>query len=63
MTNETAVIVSGQGAQRPGMMRDMIDVYPPAQELFEAASALLGRDLYALTMKGTQEALDQTKNT
>jgi hypothetical protein len=39
----------------------MIDVYPPAQELFEAASALLGRDLYALTMKGTQEAFGSDK--
>lgn len=60
---KTAVLFSGQGGQHPGMMRDLIDADPAARELFDTASALLGRDLYALTMEGAQEELDQTENT
>lgn len=60
---KTAVLFSGQGAQFPGMMRDLTDAYPAARKLFDMASALLGRDLYALTMEGTQEELNQTENT
>lgn len=60
---KTAVLFPGQGGQRPGMMRDLVDAYPAARELFDVASAPLGRDLYALTMEGTQEELDQTENT
>lgn len=60
---KTAVMFSGQGAQHPGMMRDLIDAYPAGRKLFDTASALLGRDLYALTMEGTQEDLNQTENT
>lgn len=59
----TAVLFSGQGAQFPGMMRDLIDAYPAARELFDTASSLLGRDLYALTMEGSPEELNRTENT
>lgn len=45
------------------MMRDLIDAYPAARELFDMVSSLLGRDLYALTMEGSQEELDRTENT
>lgn len=60
---KTAILFSGQGGQQPGMMRDLIDAYPAARELFDMASALLGRDIYTLTMEGTQEELDRTENT
>lgn len=60
---KTALLFSGQGAQFPGMMKDLIDAYPVARELFDTASALLGRGLYALAMTGSQEELDQTENT
>ncbi len=60
---KTAILFSGQGAQFPGMMKDLIDAYPAARELFDAASALLGRNLYALAMEGTKEELDRTENT
>lgn len=60
---KTAVLFPGQGAQAPGMMKDVIDAYPAARERMDLASALLGRDLYALTMCGTQGQLNQTENT
>lgn len=60
---KTAVLFSGQGAQFPGMMKDLVDAYPAGRELFDTASTLLGRDIYTLTMEGTQEELDRTENT
>jgi len=60
---KTAILFSGQGAQFPGMMRDLIDAYPAARELFDTASALLGRDIYTLTMEASQAELNQTENT
>lgn len=60
---KTALLFSGQGGQSPGMMRDLIDAFPAARELFDMASALLHKDLYTLTMSGAQEELDRTENT
>lgn len=60
---KTAILFSGQGAQFPGMMGDLFERYDAAKELFDRAGALLGRDLYALTMTSTQEELDRTENT
>lgn len=60
---KTAVLFSGQGAQFPGMMRGVVDAFPTARELMDTASALLGRDLYAMAMEGSQEELNRTENT
>ena len=60
---KTAVMFSGQGTQYPGMMRDIVEEYAGARELFDMASELMGRDMFALTMNSSQEDLDQTKNT
>lgn len=54
---------SGQGAQYPGMMRDIVEEYDVARELFDMASELMGRDMLALTMDSSQDEFDQTKNT
>lgn len=59
---EAAAHSPGQGAQRPGMMKDPIDARPAARELSGTVLALLGRDLYALTMEGPGEGLDRTGN-
>lgn len=60
---KTAIVFPGQGAQYPGMMRDIFEKFPVAREVFDLASDTLGRDIYALTMEGTQEELDLTRNT
>lgn len=54
---EAAAHSPGQGAQRPGMMKDPIDARPAARELSGTVPALLGRDLYALTMEGPERDL------
>ena len=40
-----------------------METYGEAREVFDKASALLGRDIYALTMEASQEELDRTENT
>ena len=54
---------SGQGAQYPGMMRDIVEEYCVARGLFDMASELMGRDVFALAMDSSQDELDQTTNT
>ena len=54
---------SGQGAQYPGMMKDLCASESAARAVFEAADAALGRGISALCFDGTQEALNLTHNT
>jgi [acyl-carrier-protein] S-malonyltransferase len=64
-----AWVFPGQGSQKPGMAAGVLDL-PGARERFEAASALLGRDLLAICAgeagEGTAEQpsdLNDTRNT
>ena len=56
-------LFSGQGAQYPGMMKDLYDAEPSAKELFETADSVLGRKISELCFNGTQEELNLTHNT
>ena len=58
-----AFMFSGQGAQFPGMMKDLCEAEPAAREVFDAADSALGRDISALCFNGTQEELNLTHNT
>ena len=60
---KAAIMFSGQGAQHPGMMRDIYEQFDAAKEVFDQASGLLGRDMRALAMDSIQEELDRTRNT
>lgn len=60
---KTAIMFSGQGAQFPGMMRDILESDPQTKDVFELAEKVLGRDIYALSMDAPQEELDRTRNT
>ena len=61
--NQIAFIFSGQGAQYPGMMKDLRDGIIECKELFAQADAALGRDISGLCFTGPQEALNLTHNT
>ena len=58
-----AFMFSGQGAQFPGMMKDLCEAEPSARRVFDTANAALGRDIYALCFEGTQDELNLTHNT
>lgn len=57
-----AWIFPGQGAQEPGMGRDLYEQSPPARALFERADATLGRPLSTLCFDGPADSLSQTAN-
>lgn len=57
------ILFSGQGAQYPGMMKDLYEAEPAAKELFDQADAALGRDISTVCFEGTQEDLNLTHNT
>lgn len=58
-----AILFSGQGAQYPGMMKDLYDAEPAAKALFDKADAALGRKISEVCFEGTQEDLNLTHNT
>lgn len=58
-----AAIFPGQGAQYPGMGKDLYDNHPEAKKLFENANALLGFNITEIMFNGTAEDLKQTKVT
>lgn len=58
-----AFMFSGQGAQFPGMMKDLCEAEPAARQVFETADSVLGRGISALCFEGTQDELNLTHNT
>lgn len=56
----TALAFPGQGAQAVGMGVDIADTFPAARRVFDAASDVLGLDLYAVCRDGPAEALVRT---
>jgi len=59
----TAYVFPGQGAQFPGMGKDLYESEPLAKELFEKANLLLGFAITDIMFGGTEEDLRQTRVT
>lgn len=60
---KTAIMFSGQGAQTPGMMKDLLDKYPESMGVFRLSKDILGRDIYNIAMNASKEVLNETVNT
>ena len=58
-----AFVFPGQGSQSLGMMNGLAQRHPEVKETFEAASDLLGYDLWTLVQEGPRERLDETERT
>lgn len=60
---KTAFLFSGQGAQYPGMLKDLYESEQAAKRIFDIADQALGRSVSSLCFEGTQEELNLTHNT
>ena len=58
-----AFVFPGQGAQFPGMGKDLYDNVPMARVMFESANELLGFRITDIMFSGTAEELRQTRVT
>jgi len=61
--NKTAYVFPGQGAQKPGMAKDIYDAFPKVREMFEAANEILGFRITDIMFGEDEDALKQTKVT
>lgn len=59
----TAYVFPGQGAQFPGMGKELYENNPAAKALFESANEVLGFRITDIMFEGTAEDLKQTKVT
>lgn len=61
--NLTAFIFPGQGAQYPGMAKDLYDTYSLARSIMCRANEILGFSITDVMFEGTDEELRQTRVT
>jgi [acyl-carrier-protein] S-malonyltransferase len=59
---DVVLLFPGQGAQQPGMGRDLAAAHPGARAIFEAADRTLGFPLSALCFDGPADELRATRN-
>ena len=58
-----AGVFPGQGSQSLGMLADLDKQFKQVRETFQAASNVLGRDLWDMAQQGPEAALNSTENT
>jgi len=60
---KVALLFPGQGAQKPGMGKEFVDISSSARAVFEKANEVLGFDIARLCFEGPEEELIKTINT
>ncbi len=56
------LLFPGQGSQKPGMGKDLVEAFPAAKSVFDRVDAALGADLSRLCFEGPAEELTLTHN-
>lgn len=59
---DIALVFPGQGSQKPGMGKDLVETHPLAADVFREADAALGFSLSTLCFEGPAETLMETHN-
>jgi len=59
---DIVLLFPGQGSQKPGMGRDLVEAFPAARSVFEHADAALNAPLSRLCFDGPNEELTLTQN-
>src|ERR1044071_1130909 len=59
---DVVLLFPGQGSQKPGMGKDLVEAFPAAKNVFERADEALGMELSRLCFEGPAEELTLTHN-
>ena len=59
---DLVLLFPGQGSQKPGMAKDLVERFPDAREVFQVADRTLGTPLSTLCFEGPAEELTLTHN-
>jgi [acyl-carrier-protein] S-malonyltransferase len=59
---DVILLFPGQGSQKPGMAKDLVDALPAARETFATVDAALGEPLSQLCFEGPADTLTLTHN-
>lgn len=62
MRQPVVLLFPGQGSQKPGMARDLVEAYPAATEVIQHADRVLGIPLSSIMFEGPLDALTLTHN-
>lgn len=59
---DIVLLFPGQGSQKPGMARDLVEAFPEARSVFESVDSALGTPLSTLCFNGPADELTATHN-
>lgn len=59
---DIVLLFPGQGSQKPGMARDLVEAFPEARSVFDSVDSALGTSLSTLCFDGPAEELTATHN-